>query len=205
MISRLKGVLLENIPPTLLIDVLGVGYDVMMPVNSAFALPNLGEEVILFTHFVVREDAQQLFGFIDKKEREIFRTLIKVNGVGPKMALAIMSNTQVNDLVRSVRADDAGALEKIPGIGKKTAQRLLIELRDRFKGWEMPQSHSYQMEGMLASDEVTLNNAMLEAESALLSLGYKPQDVGRMIMMASKQAQTKTSEELIRLALKNIK
>lgn len=203
MISRLKGVLLEKIPPALLVDVNGVGYEVLVPVNTCFSLPNVGQDITLFTHFVVREDSQQLYGFIDSKEREVFKTLIKVNGVGPKMALAIMSNIQVNDLVRSVRADDSSNLEKIPGIGKKTALRLLVELRDRFKGWEMPHSHAYLLEGSGSDVEVVLSAAMAEAESALVSLGYRPQEAGKMVMAAVKQGGVDKSEDLIRLALKN--
>jgi len=204
VISRLKGILLEKVPPALLIDVHGIGYEVMMPVNTAFGLPAVGQEVVLFTHFVVREDAQQLYGFVDQKEREVFRTLIKVNGVGPKMALAIMSNIQVNDLVRSVRADDASTLEKIPGIGKKTAQRLLVELRDRFKGWEMPQSHAYDLaEESVKEEDLPLSNGILEAESALVSLGYKPQDANKMVVRAVEEVGPESSEMLIRQALKS--
>ncbi len=140
MISRLRGVLLEKTPPLLLVEVNGVGYEVFAPMSSFYALPEIGSDVILHIHFVVREDVQQLYGFIEPRDRELFRTLIKVNGVGPKLALGIMSGMESAELLRCVRSDNIKALSQIPGIGKKTAERLIIELRDKLSDWDVTAS-----------------------------------------------------------------
>ncbi len=201
MISQLRGILLAKNPPELIVDVQGVGYEVSAPMTTFFELPEAGSEVRLYTHLIVREDAHQLYGFTNKRDREVFRTLIKVNGVGPKMTLAILSNIQVNDLVRYVRADDVTALVKLPGIGKKTAERLLIELRDRFKGWELPSSYDFQFEE--SESTIALEEGYVhEAESALESLGYKQQEAVRLVRSVLKQHKVDSSEELIRLSLK---
>ena len=196
MISRIRGTLLEKHPPVLMVDVQGIGYEVLVPMTALFKLPAQGEEVTLHTHFVVREDAQQLYGFLDTQERELFRVLIRVNGVGPKMALAIMSGMEASDLVRCVNTDDVATLCRIPGVGKKTAERLLIEMRDRLKEWEGADSSTGNALAPAPAD------ALSEAESALVALGYKATEASRMVNAASREAPEAASEDLIRLALK---
>lgn len=133
MIGRLRGTLAEKQPPHLIIDVNGVGYELEVPMTTLYRLPKVGESVTVHTHLVVREDAHLLYGFAEKRERELFRELIRLNGVGPKLALALMSGLEVDELVRCVQAQDTSALVRVPGVGKKTAERLLVELKDRFK------------------------------------------------------------------------
>ena len=130
MIGRLRGTLAEKQPPHLIIDVNGVGYELEVPMTTLYRLPKVGEPVTVHTHLVVREDAHLLYGFFEKRERELFRELIRLNGVGPKLALALMSGLEIDELVRCVQAQDTAALVKIPGVGKKTAERLLVELKD---------------------------------------------------------------------------
>lgn len=200
MIGRLKGILLEKQPPHILLDVLGVGYELEAPMSTFYQLPTLGETVTLHTHMVVREDAQLLYAFAEKRERELFRELIRLNGVGPKLALALMSGLEVDELIRAVQAQDTSALVRVPGVGKKTAERLLIELRDRFKAWEtLPGSFK-----PLAAGSATVAPASHSADavSALISLGYKPQEASRAI--AAVEEDGLSSEELIRRALKGI-
>lgn len=136
MIGRLRGTLAEKQPPHLILDVNGVGYELEVPMTTLYRLPSVGEPVTLHTHLVVREDAHLLYGFYERRDRELFRELIRLNGVGPKLALALMSGLEVDELVRCVQAQDTSTLVKIPGVGKKTAERLLVELKDRFKAWE---------------------------------------------------------------------
>ena len=136
MIGRLRGTLIEKMSPEILIECHGVGYEVTMPMTSIYALPELNQQATLYTHFVVREDAQLLYGFANKVERKLFRLLIKVNGVGPKLALAILSGMSADQFVSCVVHDDLSTIVKIPGVGKKTAERLLIEMRDRLKDWQ---------------------------------------------------------------------
>ena len=133
MIGRITGTLLEKNPPQVLVDVQGVGYEIDVPMSTFYGLPKLGDQVVLVTHMVVREDAQLLYGFGSDAERATFRTLLKVSGVGPKVALAVLSGMSVNDLAEAVATQESGRLVKVPGIGKKTAERLLLELRDKLK------------------------------------------------------------------------
>lgn len=133
MIGRITGTLLEKNPPQVLVDVQGVGYEIDVPMSTFYGLPKLGDHVALFTHMVVREDAQLLYGFGSDAERATFRTLLKVSGVGPKVGLAVLSGMSVNDLAEAVATQESGRLVKVPGIGKKTAERLLLELRDKLK------------------------------------------------------------------------
>ena len=133
MIGRITGTLLEKNPPQVLVDVQGVGYEIDVPMSTFYGLPKLGDQVVLVTHMVVREDAQLLYGFGSDAERTTFRTLLKVSGVGPKVALAVLSGMSVNDLAEAVATQESGRLVKVPGIGKKTAERLLLELRDKLK------------------------------------------------------------------------
>jgi Holliday junction DNA helicase, RuvA subunit len=202
MIGRLTGILQEKQPPDLLIDVQGVGYDVQVSMNTFFALPGLGESVTLHTHFVVREDAQQLFGFVSQEERKLFRSLVKVNGVGPKMALGILSGMSVGDFVRCVRAGDSASLTKVPGVGAKTASRLLVEMKDGLEKWQTTES-SPDFSAQVTSQR---RDPLEEAESALIALGYKPQEAAKMLARAGSELEEsdRTSENLIRAALKSM-
>lgn len=197
MIGRIRGKLLEKQAPELLVDVNGVGYEIQAPMTTIYQLPALGEHVELFTHLVVREDAHLLFGFATLQDRSMFRALIKVNGVGPKLALTILSGMDVNDFVRCVRDDNAAGLVKLPGVGKKTAERLLIEMRDRLRDWHVDGVTVSEGSAKLPARE---NDYLFEAESALISLGYKPAEATKMI--AAVKNEGTTSEILIRAALK---
>ena len=201
MIGRLRGTLAEKQPPHLIIDVNGLGYELEVPMTTLYRLPKVGEAVTLHTHLVVREDAHLLYGFHEKRERELFRELIRLNGVGPKLALALMSGLDVDELVRCVQAQDASALVKVPGVGKKTAERLLVELKDRFKAWETaPSLFTLVPNGALPVAPVS--SAESDAVSALISLGYKPQEASRAV--AAVDAKGLSSEELIRRSLKGM-
>jgi len=202
MIGRLRGTLIEKQPPYLLLDVNGVGYELQAPMTTFYRLPAIGAEVILHTHLSITENLHQLFGFADQRDRSLFRTLIKVNGVGPKLAVGILSGMEADDIARCVRDNNIKALTKVPGIGTKTAERLVIELRDRLKNWDMPHGD------LLAHSEIQQiagnNDFYAEAESALIALGYKPVDAAKMITAAVKQKPDASSEELIRLALRSM-
>src|SRR5690606_16316910 len=201
MIGRIKGILLEKQPPRLLVDVNGVGYEIEAPLTTHYKLPETGQTVTLHTHFVVREDAQLLFGFLDKAERELFRVLIKVNSVGPKMALGILSGMEGADFVRCVQNHDINTLIKLPGVGRKTAERLLVEMQDRLKDFSqwLPALTATMPDG---SSKRSARIEISEAESALIALGYKPQEATRAI--AALNTEGLTSEDLIRQALKNM-
>lgn len=199
MIGCLRGILLEKQAPELLIDVQGVGYEVLAPMGTIFQLPAVGQTVTLHTHFVVREDAQQLFGFAERRERTLFRALIKVSGVGPKMALAILSGIESDDFVRCVRDNDTAALVRLPGVGKKTAERLLVEMRDRLSDWQVDAA----LQTSVSAAPSGRREILAEAESALVALGYKPQEAARAIA-AVDSGDIETSEMLIRMALKNM-
>ncbi len=198
MIGRLNGVVLERKPPELLIDVNGVGYELEASMNTFYALPESGERVTLFTHMVVREDAQLLYGFSSERERRMFRELIRVRGVGAKLALAILSGMSADQFVDCVQNDDTAALVRLPGVGKKTAERLVIEMRDRLKEWD---SFTPKVEqGGVATPQVEAD-ALGEAVHALIALGYKPQEASRLVH-AVEGTDELSSEEVIRLALK---
>ncbi|HEK0292969.1 TPA: Holliday junction branch migration protein RuvA [Pseudomonas aeruginosa] len=200
MIGRLRGTLAEKQPPHLILDVNGVGYEVEVPMTTLYRLPSVGEPVTLHTHLVVREDAHLLYGFAEKRERELFRELIRLNGVGPKLALALMSGLEVDELVRCVQAQDTSTLVKIPGVGKKTAERLLVELKDRFKAWEnMPTIAPLVMEPRASATD---SSAEADAVSALIALGFKPQEASRAV--AAVPGEDLSSEEMIRQALKGM-
>ena len=160
MIGRIKGILIEKIPPFILLDCQGVGYEIEVPMTTFFDLPDEGSEVSLLTHLVVREDAHLLFGFATNSERHMFRQLIKVNGIGAKVALSILSSIESNELINAIKTDDTNMLIKIPGIGKKTAERLVLELKDRVKDIEVTQASKYVITNI---DDI---------ENALISLGY---------------------------------
>ncbi|MFT5604877.1 MAG: Holliday junction DNA helicase RuvA [Paracoccaceae bacterium] len=194
MIGRIRGILVEKRAPGILVDCAGVGYEVLVPMTTLYQLPEIGAEVILLTHFVVREDAQQLYGFFDAQSRSLFRDLIKVNGVGPKLALTVLSGVDVGEFVALVLAEDSASLVKLPGVGKKTAERLVIEMRDRLK--------DYQVASVGAVPSSRKVDAGGEAEEALIALGYKPQEASRAI--ASLGGDDLPVEELIRRALRSM-
>ena len=201
MIGRLRGFLAEKQPPHLVLDVNGVGYEVEVPMTTLYRLPHVGETVTLHTHLVVREDAHLLYGFYEKRERELFRELIRLNGVGPKLALALMSGLEVDELVRCVQAQDTSALTRIPGVGKKTAERLLVELKDRFKAWEsLPGTFTLVSNGPNQAEPVA--SAESDAVSALISLGYKPQEASKAV--SAIKEKDLSSADLIRRALKGM-
>ncbi len=208
MIGRLKGELIEKQPPYLVIDVQGVGYEVEASMNTFYRLPDVGVPVTLFTHFVVREDAQLLYGFYDHEERSLFRALIKANGVGPKLAITILSGISTSEFVRCVNDGDTAALVKLPGVGKKTAERLIVEMKDKIKALGLELSADFQLSatdgsGMESFAPVTDNRA--EAESALVALGYKPVQATKVIEQVFKTLGAgASSEELIRHALRSM-
>ncbi len=201
MIGRLHGVLLAKQAPALMVDVGGVGYELEAPMSTFYDLPELGQRVTLHTHLVVREDAQLLYGFYREADRALFRTLIKVNGVGPKLALTILSGMAADALVQCVADNDIPALVRLPGIGKKTAERLLIELRDRIGDM----GGGAAAAGLPAADlarakAVVASHPANDAISALVALGYKPQEASRMVKAVESDGMA--SEEIIRQALK---
>ncbi|AUO04005.1 Holliday junction branch migration protein RuvA [Serratia marcescens] len=200
MIGRLRGNILEKQPPLVLLEANGVGYEVHMPMTCFYELPELGQEAIVFTHFVVREDAQLLYGFNDKQERALFRELIKVNGVGPKLALAILSGMSAQQFVSAVEREEITALVKLPGVGKKTAERLVVEMKDRFKGLNGDLFNSSEISLPSAADKAPEADAEAEAVSALVALGYKPQEASRMVSKIAKPGAD--CETLIRDALR---
>ncbi|MEZ5593290.1 MAG: Holliday junction branch migration protein RuvA [Gammaproteobacteria bacterium] len=198
MIGQLRGTLIRKIPPVVLLDVNGVGYEVEVSMTTLFELPELGAAVTLHTHLLVREDAHLLYGFATLEERSLFRSLIKVSGIGAKLALLILSGMSVGHFARCVHEGDAPALSRLPGIGKKTAERIIIEMRDRLKqldsdtGTFSPAGDT----GALATPVSALDDAI----SALIALGYKPQDATTMAKRVNTEGLA--SEEIIRQALK---
>jgi Holliday junction DNA helicase RuvA len=204
MIGRIRGILLEKQPPEVLIEAGGVGYEIQVPMTSFYQLPEIGEEACLCIHFVVREDAQLLFGFADKNERAVFRELIKASGVGPKLALTILSGMSASQFMQCVSQEDVTGLTKLPGVGKKTAERLVIEMRDRLKKLANEQSFkSADMAGFnqpIENTFVTKADSKDEALSALIALGYKAPQASKVIN--SVYVKDMASEELIREALR---
>lgn len=195
MIGLLRGKLLIKQPPDLLLDVNGVGYEVQASMTTFYDLPELHQDVTLYTHFVVREDAQLLYGFGSQTERELFRHLLKVNGVGPKMALAIVSGMSPVEFNQVIHAADIARLSRIPGVGKKTAERLVIELRDR-----LPKAEASSGTGVAVSVPLPSVSVSDEAVNALLALGYKPAQASTMI--AAYENQGLSVEDMIRQALR---
>lgn len=199
MIGRLRGALVYKQPPFLMVDVGGVGYELEAPMSTFYDLPLQGEQLTLFTHLAIRDDAHVLYGFATESERALFRALLKVSGVGAKMALAILSGMSADEFALCVQRDDTAALVRLPGIGKKTAERLIVEMRDRLDRIE-------------SSGAVTLPQArpaggavetpLSDAIGALIALGYKPNDASRMVR--SVESEGLSSEEIIRLALRAV-
>ncbi len=192
MIGRITGVILEKRLDQVLVDVGGLAYEVEIPLTTFERLGESADRVILHTHLVVREDAQQLFGFYTEKERDLFRSLIKVNGVGPRMALTIQSSVDSDTFVRCIRDNDVKTLVALPGIGKKKAERLIIEMQDRLPDW--------QLEEELKPAHIANQDIVSDAESALIGMGYKPQEAA----MALADLDDTSVEELIRVALKRL-
>ena len=196
MIGFLRGKLVHKAPPFLVLDVQGVGYEVEAPMTTFYDLPAINQEIKLHTHLVVREDAHILFGFSKEADRALFRTLIKVSGVGPKLALTILSGQSAEEFHRCIHDNDTLALVRLPGVGKKTAERLVIEMRDRLPNLDDSAISSTDKSGASIS---AVGNAKQEAISALCSLGYKPLDASKMVQNIS--AEGKSCEDIIRLAL----
>jgi holliday junction DNA helicase RuvA len=192
MIGSLHGRVASKTPPQLTVDVGGVGYELEAPMSTFFLLPAVGEEVRLLTHLVVREDAHVLYAFGSEAERRLFRSLLKVSGVGPKIALALLSGLSVEAFARCVRGEDAAALTRVPGIGRKTAERLIVEMRDR-----LPGAAANGLSGNPSPDAASPES---EAFDALVALGYKPAEATRLLKSAG--PGTHSTEELIRRALK---
>ena len=196
MIGHLKGKITGKNPPEILIEVEGVGYEVLCPMSTFYALDDPTEDILLFTHLSIKEDAHTLFGFISKDEKNVFRELIRVNGVGPKVALAILSNLSVQSLVECISTEDADLLAKTPGIGKKTALKLIVELQDRLGKLELT--------GTIEKTRVlnqSSNPNSKQAIEALQSLGFKVKEANRMVSKIEDQGLS--TEQIIRLALQN--
>ncbi|MDO9106794.1 MAG: Holliday junction branch migration protein RuvA [Methylovulum sp.] len=193
MIGFLRGKLVLKAPPVLVLDVQGVGYELEAPMTTFYNLPGIGAEVTLHTHLVVREDAHSLFGFADEADRSLFRSLIKINGVGPKLALVILSGQSAEEFHRCIHNNDTLALVRLPGVGKKTAERLIIEMRDR-----LPESKPAATDSA-APSQPAVGNPKQEAIGALCSLGYKPLDAAKMVQNID--TDNKSCEDIIRLAL----
>jgi Holliday junction DNA helicase RuvA len=191
VIGHLRGRLVRKAPPSLIVDVNGVGYELEAPMSTFYRLPELGAEVELHTHLVVREDAHLLYGFSTEDERRLFRDLLRVTGIGPKIGLALLSGIDVETFMRCVESEDAAALTRIPGIGRKTAERLLIEMRDRIRALgQLPPSSAKSGTGA---------GARSEAFAALVALGYRPVEVNRLLQGVEQEGAG--TEELIRRAL----
>ncbi|MCX4186345.1 Holliday junction branch migration protein RuvA [Methylophaga sp. OBS4] len=194
MIGRLRGIIIEKQPPELVLDVQGVGYELSAPMSTFFNLPAVNEEITLFTHMVVREDAQLLYGFASERERLLFRSLLKVNGVGAKLALTILSGSDVDTFARSVQDGDTASLTRLPGVGKKTAERLIVEMRDRLK----------EVSAAMGLDTIVTGSAVVtgaknEAVEALMALGYKAAEADKMLR--SFDSEGMSTEQMIRQAL----
>ncbi len=194
MIGLLRGRILGKQPPQLLIDVNGVGYEVDSPMTTFYNLPAVGEEVTLFTHLAVREDAHTLYGFMQLSDRDLFRNLLRVNGVGARLALGILSGMEAGQFIACIQSGDAAALVRLPGIGKKTSERLIIELRDR-----LPKAEAAGKVAASGAQQPHTASPVEDAVSALVGLGYKPQEASRMVRAIN--ISELSSEEIIRQAL----
>jgi Holliday junction DNA helicase RuvA len=198
VIGRLRGEILAKHPPVLMLDVHGVGYEVEAPMSTFYGLPTVGETVTLYTHLSVREDAHILYGFGREADRALFRTLLRVTGVGGKMALAILSGMNAEEFGHAVRAGDVTGLTRLPGVGRKTAERLVVELRDRLAPVSSGAVPGAAGSGLAGGPD----SADAEAASALVALGYKPADAARMVKAVA--AEGLSSEQLIRAALQAV-
>ena len=197
MIGSLSGVLVYRSAPHLLLEVGGVGYEVEAPMSTFYSLPAVGERTQLLTHLVVREDAHVLYGFATAQERSLFRAVLKVSGVGPRIALAILSGVTAAGFAQAVRAEDTAVLTRIPGVGRKIAERLIVEMRDRLE--QLDGSGAYAASGLDGAP--TPSGAQAEAHSALVGLGYKPVEATRLLKTLGTDGAGLSTEELIRRAL----
>lgn len=202
MIGRLTGTLALKHPPALVIDVGGVGYELEAPLSTFYELPEVGAQVTLFTHVVVREDAHLLFGFARESERRLFRTLLKVSGVGAKMALAVLSGMSADDFARSIETDDVSALTRLPGIGRKTAERLIVEMRDRLEDADLRAALPAAPGEPAAADSDAPPDPVADATRALVALGYRPAEASRMIRAIDTAGLG--TEDIIRSALRAV-
>ncbi len=196
MIALLRGKLLEKRPPNLIVDVMGVGYELEAPMTTFYDLPAPGADVVLHTHLVVREDAQRLYGFSLPQQRDLFRSLLRVNGVGPRVALAILSGLSNDEFIACMTDQDVDRLTRVPGIGRKTAQRLIVEMRDRLAEAETNLAAPRHAESAPRTDPVG------DAVSALIALGYKPVEASRVVRSVA--GEDLTSEQIIRHALRSL-
>jgi len=192
MIGRLRGTLIHKAPPWLVVDVNGVGYELEAPMSTFYDLPDVGREVSLFTHYAQKEDSVSLYGFLTEAERRLFRDVQKVSGIGAKIALAVLSGASVGEFARLVQSSDVAALTRIPGIGKKTAERMVVELRDRAADFG---------QGPVAGAAGQLGDPLAEATTALQALGYKPAEAERMARAARTDGDA--AETIIRKALQS--
>ena len=199
MIGQLRGSIISKRAPEVVLDVNGVGYEIEVPMTSFYELPGAGAEVTLFTHLAVREDAHTLYGFASKNDRDLFRSLIKVSGVGGKLALALLSGMSSHEFVMTIKANDISSLTRIPGVGKKTAERLVIEMRDRLKDWQS--SGNGDIAEKVARDNAP-PDGIRDAISALVTLGFKPPEASRMVSAIDTRGLA--SEEIIRQALQSV-
>lgn len=199
MIGHIRGILLDKTTQEVLVEASGVGYEISLTMPAWYELADVSQEVSIWTHLVVREDVQQLYGFRDKDERLMFRELIRVSGIGPKVAQAILSGMEISALISAIRNDEVAALVKMPGIGKKTAERLIIELQDRLKLLDFGGAVGSQTD--MVGSAPTANRQVEEAEQALVALGYKSADTKRMLK--SLPSDCKTVEDMVRFALRN--
>ncbi len=195
MIGRLRGEIILKQPPFLMLDVNGVGYEIEAPMSTFYELPAVGEHIILFTHLMIRDDAHVLYAFYQEQERLLFRTLLKISGVGGKMALAILSGMNAGEFSLCIQNEDVTALVRIPGVGKKTAQRLIIEMKDKLVV-------TGSTPAATASASAAQESPSSEAVSALVALGYRPVEANRLVK--SVEAEGLGSEELIRAALQSL-
>ncbi|MGI9211465.1 MAG: Holliday junction branch migration protein RuvA [Methylococcaceae bacterium] len=198
MIGFLRGVIIQKKPPSMLLDVAGVGYELDVPMSTFYKLPETGQTITLYTHLAIREDAHSLYGFYSEPERSLFRSLIRITGVGARLALAILSGLSVEDFYSTIRNQDTTRLVKLPGVGKKTAERLIIELADRLPG---PSATSTDPVGSVTHVS-TASDAADDAISALIALGFKPLEAQTLIRRIP--AEGKRSEDLIRAALQSV-
>ncbi|VAX08019.1 Holliday junction ATP-dependent DNA helicase RuvA [hydrothermal vent metagenome] len=198
MIGLLRGEIIYKQAPHLMLDVNGVGYELAAPMSTFYDLPDLGQQTVLFTHLAVREDAHVLYGFVRESERTMFRALLRVSGVGAKMALAILSGMSANEFACAVQSDDTASLVRLPGIGKKTAERLIVEMRDRLDKLEGVTTVAPVAAGAPMPERTV--NPEAEAVDALVALGYKPAEASRMVR--SVKTEGLASEDIIRAALK---
>jgi len=197
LIGFLRGKIVAKMPPCLVLDVQGVGYELEAPMTTFYGLPAVGESVMLHTHLVIRDDAHILFGFSTEADRVMFRTLIKVNGVGPKLALTILSGQSIDEFQRCIMDNDTATLVRLPGVGKKTAERLIIEMRDKLPKFDEAGADAGSVPG--TGDSAPKSYAKQEAISALCALGYKDAEAGKMVQHIAQE--DKSCEEIIRLAL----